>query len=184
MEFFKKIFFKKTKLHTEKIEKILNSQKNILIVTNGKQLITANKAFLDFFSYNTVEDFKKDYNCICDHFVKEDGFLQTKMGEITWVEYILKNPNLNHLAKIVNFKESHIFKVFAKKIDGEEDFENIEVVVTFEDITEELRVNEKLKHQKEKLENINRLKLQFLANISHELRNTIKCDCWFYRASF
>lgn len=122
----------------EKAETILNAQNNIVVVTNkGEKLIQVNQAFLDFFEYQNLNDFKKKYQCICDHFVEEEGYLSTYMGNITWAEYVLLHPQKVHYAKIIKNNKEHVFKVFTQEIDNDI-FEQSEVVVTFEDISREL----------------------------------------------
>ncbi|MFA7091745.1 MAG: response regulator [Arcobacteraceae bacterium] len=121
----------------EKAETILNAQYNIVIVTNGEILIQANQAFLDFFGYEHLEEFKKNYKCICDHFIEEENYLMTKMGTLSWVEYVLVYSHKIHCAKILRNNQVHVFKVFAKKADNHT-FEENEIVVSFEDITHEL----------------------------------------------
>ena len=157
------MFYKQISLQKNRAEKILNSSNSIVIVTNsGKELIQVNNTFLNFFEFKSINEFKKQYRCICDHFIKEDGFLQTIMGKITWVEYILNNPNKTHLAKIKKDDKFHIFKVFINVVEDKVFNEN-EFVSTFEDITTELE-NEKA------LLKANESKNQFLANMSHEMR--------------
>lgn len=156
-------FYKQILTQKNKIEKILNSSKSIIIVTNsGKELIQVNNTFLNFFNFKSLDEFKKHYRCVCDHFVKEDGFLQEKMGEITWVEYILNNPEKTHLAKIKKDGKFHIFKVFIN-VAEDKIFNKNEFVSTFQDVTQELE-NEKA------LVKANESKNQFLANMSHEMR--------------
>jgi PAS domain S-box-containing protein len=121
----------------EKAETILNAQYNIVIVTNGEILIQANQAFLDFFGYEQLEDFKKESQCICDHFIEEENYLAAKIGTLSWVEYVLVYSHKTHCAKILRNNRVHTFKVFAKKVDNHT-FEENEIVVSFEDITHEL----------------------------------------------
>lgn len=122
----------------EKAETILNAQNNIVAVTNkGEKLIQVNQAFLDFFGYEHLEEFKKNYKCICDHFIEEENYLMTKMGTLSWVEYVLVYSHKIHCAKILRNNQVHVFKVFAKKVDNHT-FEENEIVVSFEDITHEL----------------------------------------------
>lgn len=165
-----------------KIERILNSQKNILIVTDGENIIEANRAFLDFFSFGTLNEFKAKYRCICDHFVEEYGFLQSKMENHTWVEYVLNHPDSTHLAKIIQNGEEHILKVFAKRVESNN--QAYEVVVTFEDITKELAIEKELKIQKNSITEANDTKNQFLANISHELRTPMNAIMGFTKLLF
>ncbi|RBQ31144.1 hypothetical protein CRU92_08210 [Arcobacter sp. FW59] len=156
-------FYKQISIQKNRAEKILNSSNSMVIVTNnGKELIQVNNTFLNFFKFKSINEFKKQYKCICDHFIDESGFLQEKMGEITWVEYILNNPNKTHLAKIKKEDKYYIFKVFVNLVEDKVFNEN-EFVSTFEDITQELE-NEKA------LLKANESKNQFLANMSHEMR--------------
>ncbi|OCL82196.1 response regulator [Arcobacter porcinus] len=164
-------------------EKIFNSQKNILLLTNGEEIIDANRAFLDFFSYKTLEEFKKNYKCICDHFISEDGFLSAKMGTDSWAKYVYLNPN-NNLAKIKKENKIHIFKVFVQKIEEDKDIENTRLVVTLEDISNEVATNKELIEQKTRLQNSNNSKAQFLANISHELRTPLNSVIGFSNLLF
>ncbi|MCG3680311.1 response regulator [Aliarcobacter butzleri] len=157
------IFYKQISIQKNRAEMILNSSNSIVIVTNnGRELIQVNNTFLKFFNFKSINGFKKHYRCICDHFVNESGFLQEKMGEITWVEYVLNNPNKTHLAKIKKDDKFHIFKVFINIVEDKV-FNKDEFVSTFEDITQELE-NEKA------LLKANESKNQFLANMSHEMR--------------
>ena len=157
------LFYKRINIQKNRAEKILNSSHSIVIVTNsGKELIQANNTFLDFFNFKKVEEFKKYYKCICDHFVDENGFLQEKMGELNWIEYILNNPNKTHMAKIKRDDKFYTFKVFVNVID-DNFFTTNNFVSTFEDITKELEIENSLTKA-------NNSKNQFLANMSHEMR--------------
>lgn len=127
-----------------KNENILNSQHNIVIVTNAKYIQEANKAFCDFFSFKNLEEFKKSHNCICEHFIEEDSYLKTNMGDLTWVDYILENPDILNLAKIRKDDKEFIFKVLIKKMNSSF-FKQNECLVTFVDITNEIQREDLLK---------------------------------------
>ncbi|HJE03257.1 MAG TPA: hypothetical protein K8U92_05200, partial [Aliarcobacter thereius] len=169
--------------HLKESTKIFNSQKNILLITDGKEINDANRAFLDYFSYKTLEGFKKDYKCICDHFIEEKGYLSAEMGTDSWAKYVYLNPNDN-LAKIKRDNKIHIFKVFVQKIEESKDIENTKLVVTLEDISNELAINKELREQKTILQNSNNSKAQFLANISHELRTPLNSVIGFSNLLF
>ena len=73
----------------------MDSQSNIVLTTNGREMLTANKAFLDFFGVKDIEEFVMLHGaCICNMFEKRDGYIQKSIDGITWINYILKNKNL------------------------------------------------------------------------------------------
>ncbi|MCP3888601.1 MAG: transporter substrate-binding domain-containing protein [Desulfobulbaceae bacterium] len=64
----------------EEIQAILDTAQNIIIVTSTHQLLNANRAFLDFFGYEKLEDFFKEYRSISDLFIhNDDCFHQDKI---------------------------------------------------------------------------------------------------------
>ncbi|EQB35511.1 hypothetical protein M947_09510 [Sulfurimonas hongkongensis] len=122
-----------------KFKAIFDAQHNIVLVTKGgKRLTEANQAFLDFFGYENIKEFMTHNNCVCEHFIEEKGYLKTNMGALNWIEYIFSNPEKKHLVKMKKENEIYTFKVFAQKIT-ENYFTKDEIVVTFIDITKELK---------------------------------------------
>jgi diguanylate cyclase (GGDEF)-like protein len=117
------------------ISTILNSQKNIIVVTDGKEIRYVNNAFYEYLHYATLEAFKKDYICICYLFEtnEKDNYLQPVMDGQTWTEYIVSHKDREHIAKMTVNGKSSIFSVNAQLMEFEKD---VRYVVVFNDITE------------------------------------------------
>jgi diguanylate cyclase (GGDEF)-like protein/PAS domain S-box-containing protein len=116
-----------------KLHKFIDLQENIVILSDGKELIFANKSFFRFFRFKNLEDFKEKYNCICDFFIEDDRYFH--LGKIhkkeMWIEEIRSLKNQKRIVKVLN-KDSKeiIFNVTANK------FENNIYIVSFNDISE------------------------------------------------
>ena len=123
---------RRLKLEQEHFRALLDFQPNIVILTDGKGLLKANRAFFEFFGYETLEDFFKENECICDFFIEEEGFLSKSIGE-SWVHSLQTSPDKSAKAKIRHpqTQEEHIFVARYGELDKEELF-----VVSFTDITQ------------------------------------------------
>ncbi len=126
---------KKISIQEEYVATILNSQKNIIVVTNGRTIIYVNNAFFDFLHYKNLDDFRKDHECICYLFetTESENYLQPEIDGLLWTEYIVAHKDMEHKARItVNGKVS-IFTVNAQMMKYDKE---IRYVVVFSDITQ------------------------------------------------
>jgi nitrogen-specific signal transduction histidine kinase len=119
---------KKQHLYTKKI---LDSQTNFTLITDGKKLKVVNKVTLDFFGCTNIKEFNNKHDCICDLFIEGDGYLQKEQNGKRWIDIILENKEKSLLVKIKNLNNKvHIFQVntSGQRIEGK-------YVITFTDIT-------------------------------------------------
>ncbi|MDG6778781.1 diguanylate cyclase [Thiomicrorhabdus sp. zzn3] len=111
---------------------IINEENEVVLITDGQKLKDANKAFFSYFKdHSSLDSFQEEYECICNLFVNEEGFLQEKMGELTWVEYLLSHPESEYKAKVRYQLQEWIFNVKANCIDKSQGLS----VVVMNDIT-------------------------------------------------
>ncbi|MGJ0303100.1 HAMP domain-containing histidine kinase [Aliarcobacter cryaerophilus] len=136
-------YLRDIKYQNSKNKILLNSQPNIVIITNGKEIIDANKQLLKFFSsVKDLEDFKKKYICICYTFEdleKDDYIINKDYNGKNWVEYIFENQDKNFKVAIKNSKEE--LRHFSVKTSNEKI--DLSVIVTFIDVTNEILQLEK-----------------------------------------
>ncbi|SFP53967.1 sensor domain-containing diguanylate cyclase [Hydrogenimonas thermophila] len=123
---------------------IIDASSNIILVLNkNNNLIDINRKFFDYFSdYKSLEEFKAEYKCIGDFFVKEDGLLQKFMDGKHWLEFLIEHPTKEYKAKIVYKDKEWYFKVHANSIFKSK---NTHYVVILNDVTT-------LEKQRKKLE--------------------------------
>ncbi len=128
----------KLNLQERYIKTILNSQKNIVVVTDGKKIIYANQAFFDYFGYFTIESFLLEHTCICDFFEEGESneYIQTLIDGVLWTDYLSQYNTLEHKVKMTLNDKTSIFTVHSQKMEYED---QIRHVVVFSDIT---RLNE------------------------------------------
>jgi len=118
---------------------ILDASPNIVIVSDGVNLIDANQAFFDFFDYDSLESFLKKYSCICDLFLQKDGkdYLEKVDSHgVVWTDRVLENKWHSHLKALI--KDTNgvecIFEVSGKSLK-DPNSDKLEVVMVFNDIT-------------------------------------------------
>jgi diguanylate cyclase (GGDEF)-like protein len=123
------------------IKELINLQHDLILVTDGKSVENVNRAFLNFFGYKSLKEFKKDHPCICDMFLDEEGYLQPKHDNLNWIEYIQQDLSKSHKVKMLNKQNEE--KIFS--IDIEIIKKSYKVFMLFRDITNDV-------HEKELLE--------------------------------
>jgi len=101
------------------LQYIFDSSPNIKFVTDGEIIEYANKTMLDFFSYSSVKEFKKEHNCICDFFVEEKPYLKRDMDGQNWLEYILEDEDREVKVLFIKDKQKYIFSIKIRKFEYE-----------------------------------------------------------------
>jgi len=159
-------FYARAKFNHDYIRDILDAQHAIIVVNDGHQLIDLAGEFFRYFpEFNSIEDFKKKYHCICDLFNKKEGYLFNATNDMTWIKEVVNNPYQEHKALIYRDHHTLIFRVYAE-------FSHTlgYYIITLIDITELELSNQKLLKQKLLADSANQSKSEFLANMSHEIR--------------
>ncbi|WP_418640776.1 diguanylate cyclase [Sulfurimonas sp. ST-27] len=121
------------------LETLFEKSPNIIIITTGNSITRANEAFFKFFKeYASLEEFKREHECICDFFCASchgDTINSTKMQ---WVEDVLGEEE--PIIKICYLEQEYYFSVYAKKIYEEN---KMHMMVTLNDITEIYNIRHK-----------------------------------------
>jgi PAS domain S-box-containing protein len=132
-----------TKQNEEYMKDILSSQNSIIIINDTKEIIDVNESFFNFFDeYSTIEEFQIDHDCVCDYFIKEDGYIY-KFTDKNWVEYIMQNPDTVHKVKMHKNNKYYFYAIDAKTSEKYD-----RVIITMTDITALERANSLLSQYK------------------------------------
>jgi diguanylate cyclase (GGDEF)-like protein len=124
---------KKLSETNQKLNHIFDITPNITILTDGKTIIKVNRQFLEFTEYSTLNEFLKDYDCICDMFHIQKGYLKPKIGGQNWTEYMVSHLHETHKAII---KKDGIENLFLVNATTYVENNNTNYIVVFENITE------------------------------------------------
>lgn len=119
--------------YSTQLKKLIDLQQSIVFLSNGRKVKFVNKAFLNFLDYKTMEDFLKQYSCICEKFVHDDNYFH--LGKVPenmhWLEYIQTiGPEHNRIVLMLDKNEiPHAFAVSVNEFSKEE------YIVSFADIS-------------------------------------------------
>lgn len=152
--YLRKLYLLKTQitLNYENLEKLINTQENIVILTDGKNLSFANQSFFNFFAYENLEQFKKDFNCINGKFVKNKQFFHLdKLNENkNWLDELNLLPIQQRIVGMI--RSDFSLQVFSLTINK---FDKTTFIVSFTNITQSYLCNIELQDKtiKDKLTN-------------------------------
>ena len=113
---------------------IIDNSTNIVIVSDTKKLVSANKTFFKYFKgYKSIEEFSQKHNCICEFFEEEEGYLTAVKDGLSWIKYLIKNENVYHKAKMKIYDKEYYFAISASILDKKDNLYGI----ILSDITEQ-----------------------------------------------
>ena len=133
---------------TLEIRSILDSQENIIVVTNGTDMIYGNKALFNFFEKKDMKDLKNNFACICETF--EDGDDYFSLNKVPrgkkWTDEVMNYQTTERIVKIIaNDNTPNIFNVTVNKSIYDEEY--AEYVVTLNNITQLHQQKQTLEYQ-------------------------------------
>ncbi|MEA2051103.1 MAG: ATP-binding protein [Campylobacterota bacterium] len=160
------------------VRAILDAQPNIIMVSDGKEMIDANLSLLKFFDkFKDFETFRDEIQCICNFFettVPNDDYIINKDYDgLSWSEYILNNQDKEFKIIMKKNGKKHHFSITAMKTVLNENTNESVVIVTLNDITSEINSQIKLKSLNDNLELLISNKTKELQELNENLEQKI-----------
>jgi len=163
-----KVLQRTEELNSEKnyIQSILDSSPSMVFVMKDRELVKANKTFLDFFGYETLADFKEVHISIGNFFIllNDQPFPKSKTIEDDfWAHYLSEHKQQDNLVKLEFENKIYFFTLNAIDMHT-----NNEVLINMQDITE-LKEKDILLYEQSKLASLG----EMLGNIAHQWRQPL-----------
>ncbi|MDY0116620.1 MAG: diguanylate cyclase [Sulfurimonadaceae bacterium] len=96
---------------------VINTSNNIIIINDKEKIIEVNNTFYNFFKeFSSIEQIKKRKVCLCEYFVKDDGYISDMPNNTNWVEYLVENKAKENKVKLNLYGEIHYFSISASLI--------------------------------------------------------------------
>lgn len=161
----------------EKNQQILDSQKNMILITDGETLQEANTQLYEFFpEYNNLEEFKKDHDCVCERFIDmddEDYVVDIDYEGKNWAEHVLSHPTKNFKAAMKRYEKIHHFAL-SVNLDQFKNEARPFIIVNLTDITNEIQRQMQLQDLNENLEYLVHQKTKELQEFNDSLEERIQ----------
>ncbi|MDQ7043015.1 MAG: diguanylate cyclase [Sulfurimonas sp.] len=96
---------------------ILDIQDNLIIISDGKNIVKANKALYDFYNIKDIKAFKDEYSfSICSSFIEQEGYfyLNPTRDNMQYLFEELQKRDVQVLIKNPQTQELHSFDIKAK----------------------------------------------------------------------
>lgn len=160
----------KEAITTQQIVEVLNTQPNIIFMTKGLKIEMANQSFLDFFDYESLEDFNAEDISICDFFIKEEGFYTHNGAINNWIKEVELISGICHVKMLDKSDTEDIFQMEVRELHDKDSY-----VITLSDITMtqkqsfEIQENQKLLLEQAKLVSMG----EMIGNIAHQWRQPL-----------
>ncbi len=121
-------------LYKQKVyfQSILDSQENMIMVTDKSEIIEANHSLLIYFGYKSLDDLRQAHSDIIELALDVPDYIKETEG-IHWIDAVLKDPESSRLISFRSEwrKETKVFSVNISLLSLEREV----YVVTFSDVT-------------------------------------------------
>lgn len=105
------------------IQTILDTQPNLILITDKKEALFVNQTLLEFYGCETLQEFKDKYHCTCNTFLHNDNYFH--LGKVSAGEHWL-----DHL---ISMEPEHRIVSIVSKSNFEKKAFNVSIVKYYED---------------------------------------------------
>ena len=128
----------------EYVQNILDLQDNLIMVTDGEQVVNVNRAVFDFFAVNKLSEFQMQYTCVSHTFKEREGYFHLGLvnDKSFWIEDVIKRLESDDVVVAIEDKENQIHS-FTIKVKSFYDL----YILSLTDITSISQKTKKFEHE-------------------------------------